>query len=352
MATGSRARLIADADSTPSQPSSIARAASEAVPTPASSRTGASRRSAISAMRVGVADAEARPDRRAERHDRDAADLLEALGRDQVVRGVGPDLEALVDERVGGAQRLGRVGQQRLVVADDLELDRGRVEGLARQVGGLDRLGRAVAARGVGQQREAEPLEQVVDRALDARVDAAQRDGRDRRRPTRRALSSSTSIERNPPVPITRRDVERVEPTSKRSSTRASVLTAAARLSRVGAVQPARRPHHRRLGLRRRRRRPGRPAHVRRLRGPRHHRAHRADRPEHPRGPGRPPRRPRRSSSPRSRRSLDDLDVAAVKTGMLAPAGDGRGRGRARRATAGSPTSWSTRCWSRRPATP
>jgi len=61
--------------STPSQPSSMASAASEAVPTPASSKTGTLTRSQIIAMAWGFA-IRVRTDRRAERHHRDAANLL------------------------------------------------------------------------------------------------------------------------------------------------------------------------------------------------------------------------------------------------------------------------------------
>ena len=45
---------------------------------------------------------------------------------------------------------LGRVRQQRDVVADHLELDQRRREGLARQLGHLDGLFGAEAARGIG----------------------------------------------------------------------------------------------------------------------------------------------------------------------------------------------------------
>src|SRR5699024_5987880 len=53
IATGSCARLIAEASSTPSHPSSIARAASDAVPTPASSRIGTEAREQISSILCG-----------------------------------------------------------------------------------------------------------------------------------------------------------------------------------------------------------------------------------------------------------------------------------------------------------
>ena len=53
MSAGSCARVTALASSTPSQPSSMARAASEAVPTPASRITGTVAREQISSMLCG-----------------------------------------------------------------------------------------------------------------------------------------------------------------------------------------------------------------------------------------------------------------------------------------------------------
>ena len=79
--------------------------------------------STMSAQVVRVADAHAAADRRAERHDRRAADVLEAAREHRVVGRVRQDGEAVVDELLGGDQQLGRVGQQRALVADDLELD-------------------------------------------------------------------------------------------------------------------------------------------------------------------------------------------------------------------------------------
>ena len=71
----------------------------------------------------GVGDPLAAADRRAERHDRRAADVLQAAGEHRVVARVGQHDEAVVDELLGGDEQLRRVGQQRALVADDLELD-------------------------------------------------------------------------------------------------------------------------------------------------------------------------------------------------------------------------------------
>ena len=55
---------------------------------------------------VGIADARAGADRRAERHHRGAADRLEAAGEDRVVAAVREDREAVVDELLGGVEQL------------------------------------------------------------------------------------------------------------------------------------------------------------------------------------------------------------------------------------------------------
>ena len=71
----------------------------------------------------------------------------------------------------------GRVGQQRALVADHLELDPVGLERLARELGGEDGVARREAAGRVGQQAHAGVVEHVDDRAARAGVDAPQRDG-------------------------------------------------------------------------------------------------------------------------------------------------------------------------------
>ena len=166
IATGSSAPKIELAAITASQPSSIARAASEAVPMPASRID--RDRGALGDDRdvVRVADAGAGADRRAERHHRGAAGLLEAAGEDRVVVGVGEDGEALADQGLGGVEQLDRVGEEGAVVADHLELDPVGLEGLAGELGGADRVAGGVATGRVGQGEEAELVEHVEDRAL------------------------------------------------------------------------------------------------------------------------------------------------------------------------------------------
>ncbi len=81
--------------STAVQPSPARSPRPTAVPTPASTITGTPTFSMIEADVVRVADAQARADRRGQRHDREAAGVLELLAGDEVVRAVRQDLEAL-----------------------------------------------------------------------------------------------------------------------------------------------------------------------------------------------------------------------------------------------------------------
>ena len=156
IAAGSSAPKIELAAITASQPSSIARAASEAVPMPASRTTGHAGALGDDRDVVGVADAGAGADRRAERHHRGAAGLLEAAGEDRVVVGVGEDGEALADQGLGGVEQLDRVGVEGAVVADHLELDPVGLEGLAGEPRGADGVARGEAAGRVWQGEEAE----------------------------------------------------------------------------------------------------------------------------------------------------------------------------------------------------
>src|ERR1700742_1468216 len=80
---------------------------------------------------LGVGAAGAGADRRAERHHGGAADALETAGEDRVIVGVREDREAVADELLGGRDELDRIGEERAVVADHLELDPVGPEGLA-----------------------------------------------------------------------------------------------------------------------------------------------------------------------------------------------------------------------------
>ena len=100
----------------------------------------------------------------------------------------------------------GRVGQQRALVADHLELDPVGLERLARELGGEHGVARGEAAGRVGQQADAGGVEHVDDRAARVRIDrGAARRSRARRRDASIAAASASS-ERKPPVPSSRRE--------------------------------------------------------------------------------------------------------------------------------------------------
>ena len=122
---------------------------------PASSTTGTSTRLADQGDVVRVADPHAAADRRAERHHRGAAEVGQAPRQHGIIGRVGEHHEAVVDELLGGAQQLGRVGQQRVLVADHLELDPVGLERLARELRGEHGIARGVAAGRVRQQLHA-----------------------------------------------------------------------------------------------------------------------------------------------------------------------------------------------------
>ena len=137
--------------STPSQPSSIATLASDAVPTPASTSTGTPAPSTISRIVTRFWMPRPGADRRAQRHDRDRAGLLQLLRGDRIVDAIDHRLEALGDQRLGRLQRLAHVGIERLRLAQHLQLDQLPAARLARQPQRADRLLGGEAAGGVGQ---------------------------------------------------------------------------------------------------------------------------------------------------------------------------------------------------------
>ena len=109
--------------STPSQPSSIATAASRG-----GADAGIDQHRHAGALddqpdRHPVLDAEPRADRRAQRHDRDRAGLLELLRGDRIVDAIDHRLEAFRDQDLGRPQRLAHVGIERLRLAQHFQLD-------------------------------------------------------------------------------------------------------------------------------------------------------------------------------------------------------------------------------------
>ena len=110
----------------------------------------------------------------------------------------GQDDEAVVDELLGGLEQRGRVGQQRALVADDLELDPVGLERLAGELRGQHGVAGGEAAGGVGQQlaRRRGRARRRSSRAGDgsirrsATVTSSRAGDRERARPARRASGS------------------------------------------------------------------------------------------------------------------------------------------------------------------
>ena len=96
---------------------------------------------------VRILDAETRSDRRAERHDRRRARFLELPADDRIVVRVGQHDEAFAHEHARRLEQRDVVGEERALVADDLELHPVREPDLARQPRRADRVVRRVAAR-------------------------------------------------------------------------------------------------------------------------------------------------------------------------------------------------------------
>ena len=109
---------------------------------------------------VRVEDAQPGADGGAQGHHRGRAQILEAACDGRVVGGVGEDLEAAGHELLGGVEELHDVGQQRVLVRDDLELDPVGLEGLPAELGGQQRVPGGVAPGGVGQDPDVIALQQ------------------------------------------------------------------------------------------------------------------------------------------------------------------------------------------------
>jgi mono/diheme cytochrome c family protein len=112
-----------------------------------------------------------------------AAEILEHLRLDRIVGAVHHHLEALFHELLRRVERFRHVGVERMRVAEHLELDEVvPVEQLARKAQRAQRILRAVAARGVRQDRVArgrQEFEQARLVRVLADVGAPDRDGHD-----------------------------------------------------------------------------------------------------------------------------------------------------------------------------
>src|SRR5205823_596550 len=74
------------------------------------------------ADRIRIEHPEPRSDWRREGHHGNRACVLESQRGDEVLVGVGEDLETFVDQRLRCLEETGSVRQQRLLIADNLEL--------------------------------------------------------------------------------------------------------------------------------------------------------------------------------------------------------------------------------------
>ena len=92
-----------------------------------------------------------RPDGRAPGHQHLAARPQQSIRDHKVFGGVGKDLKPVLAQDAGGLDQTEDIGLQRVLLADDLELDPARVEHLAGHMGGGDGLFHAVTSGGVGQ---------------------------------------------------------------------------------------------------------------------------------------------------------------------------------------------------------
>ena len=120
--------------STASAPISIASAACDGAPIPASTTTGTVACSMMISMLLARFDSPRAANRRTERHDRRAADVFEALRQYRIGIDVRQNRESLFHENFGCGQRLHRVGQQITRVGMNLQLEPSRQSGRGGQV--------------------------------------------------------------------------------------------------------------------------------------------------------------------------------------------------------------------------
>ena len=147
ISTESSASAMAVFIRTPSAPSSMATAASEAVPTPASTiMRDFGDALAQDAQVGGILDAQAGADGRGQRHDGCGAGIDQLARSDQVVVGVGQHDEAFLHQHPRGFEQLLGVREERLLVADHFELHPIGEADFAAEARGANRFVGGVAA--------------------------------------------------------------------------------------------------------------------------------------------------------------------------------------------------------------
>ena len=128
--------------------------------------------------RGAVLNAEAGADGGGERHDGGGSGIDEAMGKDDVVGGVGEDGESFFDEDAGGFEGGLDVGVEGGLVADDFDLDPVGEADFAGETGGADGFVGGVTAGGVGEEEVAAGVDEVEQGFHGAiQIDAADGDG-------------------------------------------------------------------------------------------------------------------------------------------------------------------------------
>ena len=171
MRSGCWARVTAG-HQTPSHPSSMAMAASEAVPIPASRITGTVAASRMMARLYGLRMPIPLPIG-APSGMTAAQPRRSRPGDDRVVVGVGENDETVVDQLLGGDEQLHGIGQKRAFVADDFELHPVGLQRLAGQLGREHGVAGGEAPGRVRQHPDPAAFEDRQDRPRAAGVDAA-----------------------------------------------------------------------------------------------------------------------------------------------------------------------------------
>ena len=191
MISGSRASAMAVPTSTAWHPSSMASAASEAVPIPRGHDDRHGRRVEDEADRVGVADPEPRARRRRLEQDARRAGLLQPPGGDRIVTRDRQRDEPVPGEGAGRLENRREVGHLGPGIPDHVDLDEVAESRLPREVGRAHRLVRRPASGGGRDQGEAALVDRRQERASRAReVEVPDRQGHELRRPRRRGFAA------------------------------------------------------------------------------------------------------------------------------------------------------------------
>ncbi len=110
-----------------------------------------------------VEDAQAGADGRAQRHDRGTPDILQTPGHHRIIGGIGQHDEALGDEQFAGIDEFDHIGQQGVLIGDDLHLHPVGAERLPGEFRSDHGITCGAASRGVRQGSDVQAAQQVED---------------------------------------------------------------------------------------------------------------------------------------------------------------------------------------------